>query len=171
MSLFSPYVLLAIVIAVLGSYGAGRAQQFHRDEIRWTKKWDAATKAASEEKARLEMLRQKERESAEIKQQEMARERDRLMARSQKRIADLDAAIASMRAPGIARLLNDTLDESSGTAGTAPKPAKDSAAAAAGPDTSIGQWAQWSVTCINLYAAARDQILGWQTFYAKLRTN
>jgi hypothetical protein len=40
MSLFSPYVLIAIVIAVLGSYGAGRAQQFHRDEVRWAKKME-----------------------------------------------------------------------------------------------------------------------------------
>src|SRR5512147_1369689 len=168
MSLFHPYVIIGIVVAVLAAYGGGRLQQYTRDQAIFQKKMDAAIAAAEAEKAAIELARQKEREAAELRQQEMARERDRQMVRSQKRIQELDAAIASLRAPGIGKLLNDTIDEASGPAGTAAKPAKGAAAASSGPDTSVGFWAQWSVQVIGLYAACRDQVLGWQDFYKKL---
>ncbi len=169
MSIFSPYVIIAIVVAVLGAYGGGRLQQYARDQASFQKKMDDAIAQAAAEKAAIELARQKERESAELKQQEIARERDKQMARSAKRIADLDAAVASLRAPGIGKLLNDTIGEAGGIARTPAKSGESPAAVAANSDTSIGLWAQWSVTCINLYATARDQILGFQDFYNKLR--
>lgn len=168
-SLLNPWVMGGIALAVLGAYGLGSVQQFHRDEIRWTKKVGKMQQEAQEEKARIELQRQKDRESAELRQQEMERERNRLVARSQKRIAELDAAVAALRVPVVGRLLNDTIDEASGAAGAAAKPRKDAAPAAAGADVAVGDWAAWSVSVVALYSACRDQVIGLQQFYNKLR--
>jgi len=169
MSLFSPYVLIGIVLSVLGAYGMGRAQQFHRDEVRWAKKIEVMQREASEEKARIEMQRQRERETAELQQQELRRERDRLVARSAKRIQELDAAVAALRVPTVGKLLNDTIDEAGGTAGTASKPGNNPAPAASGADVAVRDWAAWSLSAIALYSACRDQVSGLIVFYNKLR--
>lgn len=169
MSLFSPYVLIGIVVAVLGAYGGGRLQQYTRDQSAFQKKMDAAIAAGEAEKARIEKARDAERLAAEVRQQEITRERDRQVARSKKRIEELDAAVAVLRAPGIGKLLNDTLDEAGSAPGTAAKSGQSAAPATAGADTSVGLWANWSVSVIALYSACRDQVIGFQTFYGGLR--
>lgn len=169
MSIFSPYVLIGIVVAVLAAYGGGRLQQYTRDQAIFQKKMDAAIAAAEAEKTRIEKARDAERLAAEVRQQELTRERDRQVVRAQKRIQELDAAVAVLRAPGIGKLLNDTIDEAGRPAGTAAKSDQGAAPATAGADTSVGLWAQWSVSVIALYSACRDQVIGWNQFYGGLR--
>lgn len=169
MSIFSPYVLIAIVVAVLGAYGGGRLQQYTRDQSVFQKKMDAAIAAAEADKARIEKARNDERLAAEVRQQELTRERDRQVARAKKRIESLDAAVAALRAPGIGRLLNDTIDEAGSATGTPAKPRNDPAPAAQGADTTVGDWAKWSVSVITLYSACRDQVIGLVSFYNRLR--
>ncbi len=169
LSLFSPYVLIGIVIAVLGAYGAGRGQQFHRDEIRWTKKVDAMVQKAEAEKAAEEQRRQRAVTATEAAQAAKEQARVRQLADAQARVKNLSAALAATRVTDVAWVLNTAISESAGATGPAAKPDKNTAAAAANSDTTIGLWAQWSVTCINLYASARDQIVGWNEFYKKLQ--
>ncbi len=170
LSLFSPYVLIGIVIAVLGSYGAGRAQQFHRDEIRWTKKVDQMVLEANQAKAAEEKRRQMEALKAEADQAEKERARDRQMVVAAARIKNLSAALAATRVADVAWVLNSAIaGDQPGVTGAAAKPGQTAASIAQAADTTVGLWANWSVAVIGLYQACADQVVGLQSYYNNLR--
>ena len=171
MSLFSPYVLIGIVIAVLGAYGGGRLQQYARDQASFQKKIDAMVLEAQEAKAAEEKRRQQAALQAEAAQAVKEKDRDRQMAVAAARIKNLSAALAATRVTDIAWVLNDAIaGNAAGTTAAAAKPSQSPATVAAPTDvTTVGLWANWSVAVIGLYQACVDQTVGLQGFYNNLR--
>lgn len=73
-----------------------------------------------------------------------------------------DAALAR-------RLLDDAVRAANGQAPASPgEPAGDTAAAAE-LTCDFGPWVRWGEQVAELYAQAREQVVGWQAFYADLR--
>ena len=169
MTLFNPYVLLSIFLAVIGSYGAGRLQQKVSDGAVYQKKVDAMVAAADAAKHAEEQRRAQEAVAAEAAAAAKEKERARQMALAQSRIASLSADLAATRVASVGGLLNRSIGEQSLFAGPAAKPGEKAAAPAAGDDTTVGDWARWSVAVIDLYHACSDQVIGLQDFYARIK--
>lgn len=102
--------------------------------------------------------------------QQLATERQGRIDDAKKRAHNLPPADAALRFPASARsVLNDAV----GTAEPAetPRPTSSSAsgAATAAEDSRVDLVTQWAVDVIGFYNACRDQVIGWQKFYAALR--
>lgn len=90
------------------------------------------------------------------------------------RVAAIPRAVADVRVPLVAGVLNaqPTGDErgSGAAAGSAGQPAGGTTTAPAGADdTTVGMWADWSATMIDLYDSCRAQVVGLLDWYGGLR--
>ena len=167
--IFSPWFWLGILLAVAGAYGGGRLQQKISDGAVYQKKVDAMVKAADDAKAAEELRREQETRIAEEAQAAREKQRGQQLAAAQARIKSLDAALSATRVASVAGLLNRDISDSAATARAAAKPAEAAATATAGPDTTVGLWAGWSVAMIDWANNCRDIVQGWQMYYGKLK--
>lgn len=171
--LLSPIVLksVAILAAVLILLGMKHGyDESRRDEGRAEvqAKWD--TDKAARLKAYTDMTTQwvTAQQDAEKNAAALAAERQGRINDAKLRALALPPADAGLRFPASARgVLNDAVRDSAATAGPAAEPAKPPADAAA--DTRVDIVTQWAVDVVGYYNACRDQVIGWQRFYAALR--
>ena len=102
-------------------------------------------------------------------------ERAKRFAESKKRAQALPPAVAAVVVPGRAlSLLDDAIRASDPApiAGPAVAPVESPAAApVAAPeqDGTVGLLTAWGLDVVRLYDACREQVIGWQAFYAGLQ--
>lgn len=111
----------------------------------------------------------KQRQIADALEAKHEQIRNVLFASAEAAARALPKPVASVVVPGAAvGVLNAAVDASNTTAaGPAREPPTPPTAATA--DSSLGLVVEWGVTCAKYYAAAVDQVVGWQKFYAGLR--
>lgn len=162
-------VLMTVVGIAKHRYDDGKREE-GRAEIQ--AKWDADKAERIKRTTEITNLWDSKRQEAEKNAEDRDHER-RLRA-------DLATVAARGLPPAVARIvvphsavsvLDRAIDAGSATqiAGPAREPAKASAPAAEGADSTVGLLTQWGVQCIAAYEEARGMVVGWQDFYQSLR--
>jgi hypothetical protein len=175
-------IYLGIAAVVFGSF---QYQKHKYDESRRAEgraevqtKWDADKAERLRAYAKLMSDYVGAQQDAERLQKEKDDARKVRENAARQRADAIPRAVRDMRIPLVAGVLNDVhSDAGGGTA--APATGGSAVGAAAGPadpraaggDTSVGLWADWSVTMRDvLYAQCVDTLTGLQNFYNNLRS-
>ena len=171
--------LLALGLAIMAvkhSYDDGKREE-GAAPVR--AEFDAYRKAATERTTAITLAWDQKRIAAETAQKGLDDERANRLADASKRAQALPAAVAAVVVPAAAlSVLDDAIRASdqpaaTGSAGGIVEARPAPAAAAPDParngDGNVGLLVQWGVLVSAMYDACRDQVTGWQRFYADLR--
>ena len=104
--------------------------------------------------------------ATDLKLKELTSERDMAMAK----FTDAARLLNSRHdpvSPDAIGLLNNAISASAGKDAAIAAPKSEPSAPTATTDT--GDWLDWSLTAIDQYQACREQVAGFQSFYADLR--
>ena len=162
--------MVAVALMLLGfkhSYDERRRDE-GRAEIQ--AKWDADKAARLRAYTAMTTQWVTAQLDAESLAKQLASERQGRIEDAKKRAHNLPPADAALRFPASARsVLNDAVGPVEPAETPRPAGGAASGAAAAAEDSSVELVTQWAVDVVGFYNACRDEVIGWQKFYAALR--
>ena len=174
--MFGLPVALLIRVGIILAIAAAAAWCWHvfaesmreqgREEVR--AEWAADTARRVKMTTQITGLWDEQRKKAETATATLDAERAARAEANRVKVAALPPAVAGAVFSGVARrLLNDAIRDSAPPTGTASSP--EHASTAPPVDSTVGAITEWGVAVVDLYAACKDQVEGWQQFYSGLR--
>lgn len=164
-------IVAVVALAAAAMWAWSRFTEGYREEGRAEVRleWEADTARRIALTTRITGLWDEQRQKTEAAQHEADKARSDAFKPVRERIRYLPAPVADLPVPAAAVGVLDAAVVASNAAPAGPAPVPVAPGPAPAADTTLGAVVEWVTVAAELYRACREQVTGWQTFYANLR--